>query len=556
VKNSRILLGTAVDSALQPFEMEAAGGQSHVHQLADEMSGSLLTFAQHAWNHVWPNEQYIHGWHVEAICKHLEAVSSGEIRRLQIWVPPGSSKSTLVSIMWPAWEWTLNATLRYITASYDLNLSTGFAVRTRDLVKSEWYRLHWPHVQLRPDWDLKRSYANTSGGVRLATSVGGEGTGQHAHRLVIDDPLNAQDVVSEAALAACVEWHDGQMSTRFVDARTSAEVIIMQRLGEQDLAAHVLETNPDAWTILCLPEAYEKLHPYAWQGDPRDPDKEPHTITEPDGTSWQIAQGEGELLSPRRIGPEEHAQRIMVLGSHRAAGQLQQRPAPREGAILKCAHWRYYPSAFIDLAERGDVSKLPIFTRIVSSWDTAFKDSTSSDYVVGTVWGIRGGLRYCLKLRKERMGFAGCLTAMNETHAWAVQRWPHAGVNTIVENRANGPEIIAQLRKEIPGVFPENPSLDKTKRAEACEPDFESGNVYVPGALDPGLASYDVSQTPAWVQDLIEECAVFPNGTHDDQVDSVTMALNWSRIHASGRAFGKKPEGRVPRPSRLRAVGG
>lgn len=554
-KVSRGLLGGAVDAALLPFEEEIAGGKAAVHEAADMMSESLLLFVQRAWEVVWPNEPYIHGWHIEAICEHLEAASAGEIRRLQIWVPPGSSKSTVVSIMWPAWEWTRNARLRYITASYDLDLSTGFAVRTRDLLRSEWYRLHWPHVQMRPDWDLKRSYANTQGGERFATSTGGQVTGNHGHRIVIDDPLNAQDVLSEAELLKVHEWHDGSISTRFVDAKTSVEVIIMQRLSELDLAAHVLEINPEAWTILCLPEAYEQQHPYAWPDDPRDPRKPQRMLQFPDGTQQPIPQGEGALLSPGRIGQVEHEFRANELGAHRAAGQLQQRPAPREGAIIKRTLWRYYPTEFIDLAELGDVSKLPQFTRIVTSWDTAFKDLTSSDYVVGSVWGIRGGLRYLLKIRKDRMGFAACLTAMKEAHAWATARWPHAGVNTIVENRANGPEIIAQLRKEIPGVIPENPSIDKTQRAEACEPDFESGNIYVPGALDPGLASYDVSATPAWVQDLIEECAVFPNGQHDDQVDSLTMALNWSRVHGSGRAYGKKPGGRVPQPAKLRELG-
>lgn len=554
MKAARSLLGTAVDAALQPFEVELAGGEAIVREKGEFLSSDLLLFAQEAWGQVWPNEGYVHGWHVEAICTHLQAVSEGEIRRLQIWVPPGSSKSTLVSIMWPAWEWTRNPTYRYITASYDLNLATGFAVRCRDLIKSEWYRLHWPHIQLRPDWDLKRSYANVLGGMRLATSVGGEGTGQHGHRLVIDDPLNAQEVVSDAALTTAQEWHDGTMSTRFVDPKTSAEVIIMQRLAENDLAAHVLEINPTAWTILCLPEAYEKQHPYAWHGDPRDPAKAPHTVVDPDGSKWEVPQGDGALLSPGRIGPVEHEQRLKELGAHRAAGQLQQRPAPREGAIIKRALWRYYPPAFVDLAERGDATKLPQFTRVVISWDTSYKEKTQSDYVCGITIGIRGGYRYVLRCRKERMGFAACLTAMDEAYTWATERWPHAGVTTLVENRANGPEIIAQLRKELPGVIPYDPSIDKVLRAEACEPDFESGSVYVPGALDPGLASYDVSDTPAWVQELIESCAVFPNGTHDDDVDSLTMNLNWSRVHASGRAFGKKPEGRVPQPNKLRLV--
>lgn len=555
MKAARQLLGTAVDAALQPFEEEAAGGKATLMGEADDLSADLCRFVQAAWPLVWPNEQYLHGWHVEAICSHLQAVSRGELKRLQIWVPPGSSKSTIVSIMWPAWEWTQNATLRYITASYDLGLATGFAVRCRDLIKSDWYKLRWPHVQLRPDWDLKRSYANTSGGMRLATSVGGEGTGQHGHRLVIDDPLNAQEAISEASLTACVEWHDGQMSTRFVDARTSAEVIIMQRLGELDLAAHVLETNRDAWTILCLPEAYEHLHPHRWAGDPRNPDLPQHVLKMPDGTSQPIPQGEGALLSPARIGPDEHLQRMRVLGSHRAAGQLQQRPAPREGAILKRSSWRYYPPAILAKAEMGDTRGLPAFNYIVAAWDTSFKEKTSSDYVCGICWGIHGGKRYALKMRKERMGFAQSLTEMLTMREWALDRWPHARITTLIENRANGPEIITQLRKEVPGVLPYNPSIDKTQRAEACEPDFESGSVYVPGAQDAGLHTYDVAETPSWVQELIESCAVFPNGQHDDDVDALTMGLNWARIHASGRAWGGKPQGRLPQPNRLRIAG-
>lgn len=551
---ARSLLGTAVDAALQPFEEESLGGREALQLEADEQAASLSRFASAAWSTVWPNEPYIHGWHVDAICQHLEAVTAGEIKRLQIWVPPGSSKSTLVSIMWPAWEWATNPTYRYITASYDLGLATGFAVRCRDLIKSEWFRLRWPHVQLRPDWDLKRSYANTAGGMRLATSVGGEGTGQHGHRLVIDDPLNAQEAVSEAALTACMEWHDGQMSTRFVDPRTSAEVIIMQRLGEMDLAAHVLNINPHAWTILCLPETYEQTHPYAWSGDPRNPDIETCILQMPDGSQQPIAQGEGELLSPHRIGPDEHEQRLRVLGSHRAAGQLQQRPAPREGAILKRGLWRYYSPTLLDAAERGDARKFPGFSRVVCSWDTTYKEKTQSDFVCGIAIGVTGGRRYLLKLRKDRMGLAQCITEMLTLRDWVTARWPHAAVTTLIENRANGPEIVEQLRKEIPGVIPDNPSIDKIARAEACEPDFESGAVYVPGAMDPGLASYDVSSTPAWVQDLIESCAVFPNGQHDDDVDALTMGLNWARAR-SGRAWGGKPGGRLPQPEKLRLVG-
>ena len=551
-KAARAILSQTVDEVLERYEVAAAGGDSALAEDAERLQGSLKEFLWAAWNQVWPNEQYIHGWHVDAICEYLTYVTQGEVRRLQIWIPPGSSKSTAVSIMWPAWEWITDPSLRYITASYDLNLATGFAVRSRDLIRSDWYRLRWPHVALRPDWSLKRSYANTAGGTRLATSVGGEATGQHGHRILIDDPLNAKDVLSEVELEKAREWHDGSISTRFVDPRTSAEVMIMQRLSELDLAAHVLDINPSAWTILCLPEEYEKAHPYAWNGDPRDPAKPPSVQHNPDGTTPPIEQGDGALLCPARIGPDEHLQRKRVLSAYRAAGQLQQRPAPREGALIKRSLWRYFPPYALDLAEQGDTKQLPTFTRLVLSWDTSFKEKTSSDYVCGLAIGIRGGQRYILRKRKDRMGFGACLTAMRELHGWALARWPHAGITTLVENRANGPDIVATLRKELAGVLPYDPPADKHQRAEACEPDFESGAVYIPGSPNPDLTGYDGRLTPAWAQELVEECAVFPNGQHDDEVDALTQGLNWSRLHGSGQARGLKPVGRLPVPAPLR----
>ena len=550
-KGVRSLLSATFDEVLEEYEVAAAGGDQAVAEEAARLGGSLRDFLWAAWPVVWPNEPYIHGWHVDAICEYLTYVTEGEILRLQIWIPPGSSKSTAVSIMWPAWEWTRNPQLRYISASYDLNLATGFAVRSRDLIKSDWYKIRWPNVQLRPDWDLKRSYANVHGGTRLATSVGGEATGQHGHRILIDDPLNAKDVLSEVELEKAREWHDGSISTRFDDSRTSAEVMIMQRLSELDLAAHVLDISPETWTILCLPEEYEKAHPYAWQGDPRDPDKEQQFQENPDGTRKPIDQGEGALLCPERVGPAEHALRAQVLSAYRAAGQLQQRPAPREGALLKRSAWRYYAPFALDLAEQGDTKQLPAFTRVVISWDTSFKEKTSSDYVCGITMGVRGGQRYLLRLRKDRMGFGACKTAMLEAHAWTLARWPHAGITTVIENRANGPDIIAQLRKEIPGVVPYDPPVDKLLRAEACEPDFESGAVHIPGGPNSDLSGYDGRLTPAWAQELVEECAVFPNGQHDDQVDALTQGLNWARVHAGGRARALKPLGRVPFPGRF-----
>ena len=492
---------------------------------AAEMSGSLAAFVRHAWTVVWPNTAYVPGWHIDAICEHLAAVSAGVIRRLQVWVPPGSSKSTIVSIMWPAWEWTREPWLRYLTASYDQDLATRFAVQSRELIRSSWYQARWPNVTLKRDQDLKRSYANTSGGERFATSPGSPGasaggTGRHAHRILIDDAINAAAVTSETALQHVAEWHDGTISTRFADPKTGTEVIIQQRLAERDLAGHVLEQGD--WEILCLPEEYEPDHPYAWRGDPR---------SQP-----------GELLMPERVGPVEHEQRVRALGAHRAAGQLQQRPAAREGAILKRSGWRFYPA---DWLEDGERHHLPRFSALVQSWDTAFKDKTTSDYVVGGLWGRVGADLYLLAVRRDRMAMTATKQAIRAMSDLAAANWPGLPVRILIEKSANGVEIIEGLKRELRGVTAIVASTSKVARVEAAEPALEGGNIFVPGMAAPDNPSgYNEAKTPAFTQQLIEECAVFPNGQHDDQVDMFTQAVNWTR-HRAARGSTAVPSGRI-----------
>jgi predicted phage terminase large subunit-like protein len=475
---------------------------------AAELSESLRAFVRAAWHVVWPNTAYVHGWHIDAICDHLEAVSRGEIRRLQVWVPPGTMKSTLVSIMWPVWEWTREPWLRYITGSYDLDLASDFAVKSRDLLRSAWFQTRWPAVQLKRDQDLKRSYANTQGGTRMVSSPSSTATGRHGHRIIIDDPLNAKEIASEAKLSEAVEWHDGTLSTRFADPKTGAEVIIMQRLAEKDLAGHVLSNGH--WHVLCLPERYEAAHPFVWPDD---------------------ARGEGELLWPERIGEAENADRRRTLGDYRSAGQLQQRPAAREGAILKRSGWKFFPKRHL---EDGEGDALPRFSLVVQSWDTAFKDKTSSDYVVGTVWGQEGANLWLLRVVRDRMSLSLTKAAMREITGWAETRFK-VQQRILIEKSANGVEIIEELKRELRGVTPVVASTSKVARAEAAEPALDAGNVYVPGeqALE-SPSGYNEALTPAFTQALIEECAVFPNGEHDDQVDSFTQAVNWTRGRLGG----------------------
>lgn len=513
------------------IEREQAG--MTIAEEALDLSGSLRKYVRAAWPLVEQRARYVHGYHIDAMCDHLEAVTAGEIRRLQIWVPPGSMKSNLASIFWPTWEWTTKPWLRLLTGSYDIDLSTRFAVRSRTLMQAMWYRQRWgDEFDFVGGENVKRSYVNTKGGERFATSPTAGATGRHADRILIDDPINAMaaDATSRTVIDEANAWYDGSLSMRSTDAKTHAEVIIMQRLARGDFAEHVLQYED--WTVLCLPERYEPKHPFVV----------PANVKLPSGREIQgdVRSEPGQLLWPDRVGELENQVRAKKLGAHRAAGQLQQRPAAREGSIFKRAHWRYFDRDL--LADPGVTSSglsyrnLPRFPAIVSSWDTTFKAKNSSDYVCGGIWGITPADRYLLRIVHGHMSLSEAKSAMKELRQWGLERFPQSSHRVLVENTANGPEIIAQLKREIPGVIATSPSVaadqpavSKTVRAEACEPDFEAGNVFVAGAPSASLDGYDSALTDEPVQALIEEAADFPNAPNDDRVDMLTQLLNWAR---------------------------
>lgn len=493
--------------ALALIEAEQARRRSDA-RLQEESIFLMQNFKQfvlHAWNQLEPLSVFMDNWHIDAICEHLQAISESKLRRVQFWVPPGSMKSRLVSVLWPAWEWTHSPSLRYWTASYDISLSKEMAMYSRDLMLTDWYRDRWGDMFKFIKTD-EAFFINDQAGHRYSTSPSSGGTGKHGHRLMFDDPLNAADAdkVTKAVLESTNEWYSKVTGSRGL--ANYAEVIVMQRLNENDMAAHAL--NFGDWTVLCLPEKYEKNHPFAWDGDPRK---------------------EGQLLWPDRRPEDEHRMLVDKLGKRHTAGQLQQRPAAREGTIIPRSDWRYYPVAFANAAENGDVSKLPKFRSIVISWDTSFKDLNHSDYVAGGVWGIHGGNRYLLRVFHERASLSATKRAMLEMRKWALDRWPTIPVRTLIEKASNGVEIIKQLKREVPGIIDVTVSSDKQTRAEAAEPDFNSHNVLVPGAAKSDMSDYDPALTPSWVQDVVEQASGFPSMKHDDLVDMTTLALNWVR---------------------------
>jgi len=193
---------------------------------------SLRVFIKEAFKVIEPESQYAHNWHIDAIADHLEAVSRGEIKKLIINVPPGHMKSLSVCVFYPAWEWLHHPHLRWIFASYGSHLSTRDSVKMRSLITSGWYQKHYRSIYGITK-STEKLIANDRGGFRVATSVGGVGTGERVHRVIHDDLVRANDSHSELMKGQAIK-HMQAMSSRAVDTANFAQILIMQRLTEDD----------------------------------------------------------------------------------------------------------------------------------------------------------------------------------------------------------------------------------------------------------------------------------------------------------------------------------
>ncbi|MDE2101869.1 MAG: phage terminase large subunit [Patescibacteria group bacterium] len=452
---------------------------------ARRLEGSLKAFVLDAWRILEPGAPFVDGVHIDAICEYLEAVTAGTIKRLIINIPPRHSKSSLVSIMWPCWMWARNPQSRWMFASYSAGLAEDHSVSRRTVLSSTWYQERWgERFRLAADQNQKREFANSRRGRMIATSVGGTATGKGGDVVVIDDPHSVEQALSETERKTGVRWVRQTAMTRLDQPESGAVVIVMQRLHEDDVSGSFLRDG--GWEHLCLPSEAEQNE----------------RIQLP-STGRVLERAKGDLLSPERFSREVLAAKRIEIGSYAYAGQYQQRPSPAEGGLLKRAWWRRYTA----LPER--------FDQVLQSWDCSFKDTDGSDFVCGLVIGRVGADKYVLDCAHGRFDYPATRRAVREMRA----AWPQTTA-LLIEDKANGPAIISELRHEISGVIPIEPEGGKLARAHACSPEIEAGNVYLPNS--------------AWADALIEECAAFPTGAHDDRVDALTQALNWMRKRGGG----------------------
>ena len=459
----------------------------------------LRDYTKQAWHVVEPSTEYTHGWHIDAISDHLEAVSKGEIRDLLINMPPRHMKSLSVSVFWPTWTWIDRPWLRWLFSSYADSLSIRDSLKCRRIITSPWYQRNWgDRFKLAGDQNAKSRFENDKTGYRLSTSVGGSTTGEGGDIIVVDDPHNVMDARSQVSRENALIWWDEAMSTRLNNPKTGCKVIVMQRVHEKDLSGHVLEQG--GYEHLCLPCLYETDRPRVYTSigwtDPR-------TV-------------EGELLWPNHFGETEVTKSKKVLGPYGFAGQMQQTPIPSGGGLFKKDSFLYFrihrqaqgTEETYELIMRNGTSKYVPRSKcwIFQTADIAASTKSSADYFVNGTWAVTPELELLLlDVYRNRLEGPDQKPLMKRSF----NLWNPSF--QAIEETTFGITLIQDMRRDGALVVPLKADKDKFARALPAAARIESGGMYF--LLD---AEY--------LGDYEKELVAFPLGSHDDQVDVTAYA--------------------------------
>lgn len=470
---------------------------------------SLYEFIQQGWHVVEEGRDFTPNWHIELICAALEAVSRGEISRLAINIPPGMMKSLIVSVFWPAWEWTFSASKRFVCVTHDEALTKRDAERMRDLIKSPWYQRLWPDVKIRLGSDAKMLFKNNVSGFRYSTTVKTGLTGHRGDRLIIDDAIAAQDVARDVERDFVNNWYRKEVTSRTND-EDSPIVVIGQRLHEEDIFGTLEDLGGFHWIV--LPNEFgseiesKKVDRVMFGKDPR---------TE-----------KGQLLFPGRLSAAGTSQKTLELGVNDYAAQYNQNPIPEKGYIFEPDWWKFWMRHYGEPTGTYAPERFSIlpghFDQMILSVDATFDNTESADNVALQVWGLLGPDHYLIDQVLRRMSFTETIDAI----LGLLKGYPMID-GVVVENKANGPAIIDSMNASVPGIVPFNPGRDsKTARAVASTYVIRSGHVYLP---NPAVVAF----APA----LIATLTKFPRVKKDDEVDALTQALLSLRDTARGLLF-------------------
>jgi len=436
----------------------------------------FVSFVRKAFHVLAPSAIFQMNWHICAVAYALEQVRLGEIKRLIITVPPRSLKSIMCSVAFPAFVLGQDPTKRLIVASYSADLAIKHGNDFRTVVNSAQYHTIFPGMRISTMKNTQTEVVTTLNGFRLTISVDGTLTGRGGDIIIIDDPIAALAALSQKPREHVVDWYFHALLTRLNDKPNGAIVLVMQRLHEDDLAG-VLLRGSDEWTVVSLPAIAEQ-------------DEEL-----PIGNGQVHVRRAGDVLHPERE-PREILESLRAqLGPEIYAAQYQQQPVPPGGGTIKRAWVRRY-------------DELPKSGLIIQSWDVAHKQGEENDYSVCTTWRVHDKRYYLMDVLRGRFDFPTLRTKVSE------QAKLHKPSQILIEDAGFGTALIQELKRTNFSVIAVKPEYDKKIRMAIQAAKFENGQVFLP-------------KDASWLRDLEDELFAFPNGRHDDQVDSISQALGY-----------------------------
>lgn len=473
---------------------------------------SLRSYSELVWQIIDPAQQLVISKPFEAICEHLEAVHNGQIRNLLINVPPGFTKSTLVSVMFPTWEWgpRNRADLRYLTWSYAHHLSQRDNDRSRQIIQHPLYQALWgKRVQLRKDSNAKDYYQTTKAGFRFASSIGGVGTGERGDRLILDDPHSVEGADSDAKRQGTIDWFVGTLTSRVRNAyltpttiggqlvMPSSTIVIMQRVHIKDVAGIIIENDFDYEHLLIEMEYEGATHP-----------RRQLKTYRPSKIGWRDWRTQlGELADPVRfpadVVAEQKSKLLIKQGSNAVAAQYRQWPYEGTGTFFKREHFKIIPLHEVPTCPRPDVR----------GWDFAASETPGSDATAGVRMRMANdGRIYILDARSVRGAPDKVDDLIRNT---AMQDGKNVRISIPQDPGQAGKHQVAYLVRQLLQGFNVTSSPEsgaKTKRAEPLSSQAAHGSVY--------LVQGD------WNEAFIREMCDFPVGQHDDFVDAATRAYD------------------------------
>lgn len=458
---------------------------SKVNQLAQALyHENLYNFARRAFEDLNPGASFSGDRYVRAICHALERVYRGEVSRLIIMLPPRHLKSQVASVAFPAWVLGRDPTKRLICASYAASLSETFGYQSRIIIQKPWYKATFPKTRFSTAKPAVDELRTTHNGWRLATSTGGTLTGKGGDIIIIDDAMKAEDAQSEVKRESTYSWYRNTVVSRLDNQKEGAIVVVAQRLHDDDLIGRLLQQ--ESWEVLCLPAIAEE------------------GLIVPIAKDVNWSRKAGVPLDPARVGLEELARIKRELGTSAFEAQYMLRPALPGGNLIK----REWFGRYKGKPDRNQ------FEAIVQSWDVAAIPGENNDWCVCTTWGLIGSYVDLLHVHRKQHILPDLLNAAQVLD----KTWKPNLI--LVEKAGSGIGLGQSLRDlglaHVQGLDPKG---SKVLRMSLQSPKLERGEVRLP-------------EEAPWLKSFLDEVLVFPNGKHDDQVDTMSQVL---------RALDKQP---------------